>query len=146
MKTKNFCHSEELMLPEIDELLRQNGNMVQGISIYSYYSPCLKRTGCIQCMFQLLLKACEWYKKYQIFTDVAFTEFYLIKYKKYFGNLTFDKISCSNNVYHYYIEKCMNTHFKIRHMWKNIKTLSQYLWKNIETKVLEIVLPYEILI
>lgn len=142
-------HSEELMLPELALFLSQSGNEVQGIFIYSYYSPCLIRpvkkkvnTPRISCMLQLFCQATEWYKKYNIFTYVAYTEIYWIKYENYFKDLTFDKISCSNNVYHYCFEKCMNTPFEVKHMWKN-RDLSQYLRKKIKSILSEILKPFE---
>ncbi|XP_005953239.1 uncharacterized protein LOC102307665 [Haplochromis burtoni] len=142
-------HSEELMLPELALFLSQSGNEVQGIFIYSYYSPCLIRpvktkvnTPRISCMLQLFCQATEWYKEYNIFTYVAYTEIYRIKYENYFKDLTFDKISCSNNVYHYCFEKCMNTPFEVKHMWKN-RDLSQYLRKKINSILSEILKPFE---
>lgn len=60
-------------------------------------------------MFQLLRKACEWYEKYQIFTDVAFTHSYGICGPNYFNYLTFDEISSPNSGFNSYIEKCKNS-------------------------------------
>lgn len=143
-------HSEELMLRELAPFLSQYGNEVQGIFIYSYYSPCLIRpvkkkevnTPRISCMLQLFCQATEWYKKYNIFTYVAYSEIYCIRYENYFEDLTFDKISCSNNVYHYCFEKCLNTPFEVKHMGNN-RALSQYLRKKIKLILSEILQPFE---
>lgn len=108
--SKNKTHTEEFIIDILVELVSKNGNKVKKFFIYSYNSPCLKRTDKKNpCMFQLLRKACEWYEKYQIFTNVAFTHSYGICGPNYFNYLTFDEISSPNSGFNSYIEKCKNT-------------------------------------
>lgn len=108
--SKNNTHTEEFIIPELVEFVSKKGNKVKKIFIYSYNSPCLKRTDKKNpCMFQLLRKACKWYEKYQIFTDVAFTHSYGICGPNYFNYLTFDEISSPNSGFNSYIEKCKNS-------------------------------------
>lgn len=108
--SKNKTHTEEFIIDILVELVSKNGNKVKKFFIYSYNSPCLKRTDKKNpCMFQLLRKACKWYEKYQIFTDVAFTHSYGICGPNYFNYLTFDEISSPNSGFNSYIEKCKNS-------------------------------------
>lgn len=122
--SKNQIHTEEFIIKKLVEFLSKNGNKVKKIFIYSYNSPCLKRTDKKNpCMFQLLRKACEWYENYQIFTDVAFTHPYGICGPNYFNYLTFDEISSPNSGFNSYIEKCKNTKSELEN--QNLSKLIQ---------------------
>ncbi|KAM3612321.1 uncharacterized protein V6R79_006816 [Siganus canaliculatus] len=66
-----FLHSEEVLIEEIDRFLKKYGSNVRTVFIYSTNSPCLNR-----CMPKLKGKAYEWYTKYNIRTDVAFSNFW----------------------------------------------------------------------
>ncbi|CAI5651911.1 unnamed protein product [Oreochromis niloticus] len=136
--SKNQTHSEEFIIKELDEFLSENGNEVKKFFIYSYNSPCLKRTdNKTPCMFQLLRKACEWYEKYQIFTDVAFTHSYGICGPNYFNYLTFDEISCPNSGFNSYIEKCKNTKSELENQNKS-KLIKSKLSKALDKEKIDI--------
>ncbi|XP_022607325.1 uncharacterized protein LOC111226446 isoform X1 [Seriola dumerili] len=79
---KFHVHTEQLLIQEIDEFLQpnkqSNGPRVECIVIYTYNSPCLKREtqNIDPCMYQMSVKACVWFSKYEIFTYVLFTQFW----------------------------------------------------------------------
>ncbi|XP_022607328.1 uncharacterized protein LOC111226446 isoform X4 [Seriola dumerili] len=78
---KFHVHTEQLLIQEIDEFLQpnkqSNGPRVECIVIYTYNSPCIMRDQNIDpCMYLLLVKACEWFIEYGIFTYVLFTKYW----------------------------------------------------------------------
>nr|XP_019964572.1 PREDICTED: uncharacterized protein LOC109643759 [Paralichthys olivaceus] len=80
--SESTIHTEEILIKQIDEYLEQKfqskipkgGNIV----MYSSNSPCMKREKDIKdpCMFQLLVKAKQWYSRFKIPTTLLFTEFW----------------------------------------------------------------------
>lgn len=110
-------HSEEILIPQLDDFLRQKGTMVEHILIYTHNSPCLKRENenVLPCMFQLLYKAYEWREHYEVSTHVAFTKFWGLSGPNYFQNLNSSIISCPSSDFQSHIETCKDIHFQLDH-------------------------------
>ena len=64
-------------------------------------------------MFQLLYKAHEWQKQYEVFTDVAFTKPWGLSGPNYFKNLNYSIISCPSSDFHSHVEKCKDVPFRL---------------------------------
>ncbi|XP_041800011.1 uncharacterized protein LOC121611498 [Chelmon rostratus] len=113
---KAATHSEEILIKQLDDFLCQEGAVVKRIWIYSHNSPCLQRENkTVPCMFQLLHKACEWYKHYKVLTDVSFTKPWGLCGPNYFQHLNYRMISCPHSNFHSYVEKCKDIPFKLDH-------------------------------
>lgn len=122
-KSDQTKHSEEILIQQLDDFLRDHGTMAEHILIYTHNSPCLKREkeNVLPCMFQLLHKAYEWREHYEVSTDVAFTKFWGLSGPNYFKNLNSSIISCPSSDFLSDIETCKDIHFKLDH--KNLKEI-----------------------
>lgn len=122
-KSNQTKHSEEILIPQLDDFLRQKGTMVEHILIYTHNSPCLKRENknVLPCMFQLLHKAYEWREHFEVSTHVAFTKFWGLSGPNYFQNLNSSIISCPSSDFVTHIETCKDIPFKLDH--KNLKEI-----------------------
>lgn len=68
-----WTHAEVIVIKAINAYLNTNGAEVKVIWVYTYYSPCITQ-GKMPCMYQLTDNAHQWHAKYNINTNVIFSE------------------------------------------------------------------------
>lgn len=116
----NTRHSEEILLDDVNTFLAQNNKKIKWIFLNSYYSPCLERYDQIEgCMFLILIKAYEWYVKYDAITVLTYTIPWGLCGPGYFNELSPEDIMNPESRFKSRVEEYENIPYKLD--YKNLK-------------------------